>query len=99
MRSVIRCSQNDRRTRQFSSLRFAYCPTTPRQTLLAAMPGRYAASERIAAEKIDRRGALHDEGEQLLQAKVSASMLFREFEDSPAAANHASQRIVGDDHR
>jgi hypothetical protein len=26
-------------------------------------------------------------------------MLLREFEDSSPAANHASQRIVGDDHR
>ena len=54
---------------------------------------------RIATEQIRSRGALHDGGEQLLQTKVSASMLFREFEDSSAAANHASQRIIGDDHR
>ena len=66
---------------------------------LPKCPSIAEPSDRIAAEQIRSRGALHYDGEQLLQTKVSASMLFREFEDSSAAANHASQRIIGDDHR
>jgi hypothetical protein len=34
-----------------------------------------------------------------MQVKDSSSMRFREFEDSSAAAGHASQRIVGDERR
>jgi hypothetical protein len=62
---------------------------------------RGAATRRLTESRSKRSVvvALHDEGEPLLQAEVSASMLFREFEDSSAAANYASQRIAGDDHR
>src|SRR5260370_26349704 len=34
-----------------------------------------------------------------MQFKASTSMLFRELEDSSPSASHASQRIIGDEHR
>src|SRR6266849_10866716 len=34
-----------------------------------------------------------------MQVKDASSMLFRELEDSSPSASHASQRIIGDEHR